>query len=156
MTTVDELRDILFYMLRKLDDFLVDLTTEIPQPQQPQPQPQPPTRMISDEEMDRRLEAVRRMLYPNPIQDEINDTRRMLQESIKQDEEEIKDLQKRINEKTTILNYLLSKLIKLRELQTDENIITHLEYEFETLRLERERLEKRIIELKEHIRFIQN
>ena len=27
MTTVDELRDILFYMLRKLDDFLVDLTT---------------------------------------------------------------------------------------------------------------------------------
>ena len=112
--------------------------------------------MISDEEMDRRIEAVRRMLYPNPIQDEINDTRRMLQESIKQDEEEIKDLQKRINEKTTILNYLLSKLIKLRELQTDENIITHLEYEFETLRLERERLEKRIIELKEHIRFIQN
>ena len=190
MTTVDEVRDILFYLLRKINDFLVDLTTETPQPQpqpqprrtitseelgrrieevrrslngtrQPRPQPQPqPRQRITYNELDRRIEEVRRSLNhtrqpqqpppPSPSHQE------MIKKIIKQDEERIMDLQKQAHEKRIILNYLLDELIQRRERKEDANVIKLLEEEFERLRLERERLEKRIIELKEHIRFMQN
>ena len=80
----------------------------------------------------------------------------MIGEFIKQDEERIIDLQKQAHEKRIILNYLLDELIQRRERKEDAIVIKLLEEEFERLRLERERLEKRIIELKEHIRFMQN
>ena len=154
MTTIDEIGDIAFYLLRKINDFLVDLTTEIPQP----PQPQPPHRQITGEDIDRQIEQIRRSLHniPPPPPPPPPPHQEMIKKFIKQDEERIMDLQKQAHEKRIILNYLLDELIQRRERKEDANVIKLLEEEFERLRLERERLEKRIIELKEHIRFMQN
>ena len=167
MTTIDELRDIVFYIIRKLNDFIINVTT----PQQPpqQPRPQPPLRRITEEErrrrsdekgenISRRIQEIRRRLDtplpppspPSPSPQE------MIKKFIKQDEERIMDLQKQAHEKRIILNYLLDELIQRRERKEDANVIKLLEEKFERLRLERERLEKRIIELKEHIRFMKN
>ena len=105
------------------------------------------------EEIARQIEEIQNRLTtpppPPPPQE-------MIKKFIKQDEERIIDLQKQAHEKRIILNYLLDELIQRRERKEDANVIKLLEEEFERLRLERERLEKRIIELKEHIRFMQN
>ena len=201
MTTIDEIRDIALYLLRKLNDFLVDLTTEA----QPQPQPRRQYRQMTEEErrrdkeidddIDRRLEEIQTWLDEEteetqptlrspPTREEVEDSinqqiedsvkrqleefykridaqspptphQEMIKKFIKQDEERIMDLQKQAHEKRIILNYLLDELIQRREREEDANVIKLLEEEFERLRLERERLEKRIIELKEHIRFMQ-
>ena len=163
MTTIDEIRDIALYLLRKLNDFLVDLTTEA----QPQPQPRRQYRQMTEEErrrdneidkdIDRRIEQIRRSLYdiPPPPPPPPTPHQKIIKKFIKQDEERIMDLQKQTHEKRIILNYLLDELIQRRERKEDANVIKLLEEEFERLRLERERLEKRIIELKEHIRFMQ-
>ena len=156
MTTIDEIRDIALYLLRKLNDFLVDLTTE---PQPPRlPRPRPPHYQVTGEDIDRRIEQIRRSLYniPPPPPPPPTPHQKMIKKFIKQDEERIMDLQKQAHEKRIILNYLLDELIQRRERKEDANVIKLLEEEFERLRLERERLEKRIIELKEHIRFLQN
>ena len=144
-------------MLRKINDFLVDLTTEIPQPPQP-PRPRPPHRQITGEDIDRHIEQIRRSLHniPPPPPPPPPPHQEMIKKIIKQDEERIMDLQKQAHEKRIILNYLLDELIQRRERKEDANVIKLLEEEFERLRLERERLEKKIIELKEHIRFMQN
>ena len=154
MTTIDEVRDIVFYIIRKLNDFIINFTRE----QQPQPQPQ--RRRRSHDEIMNEIEDIRRNLYtppptpppspPSPSPQE------MIGEFIKQDEERIIDLQKQAHEKRIILNYLLDELIQRRERKEDAIVIKLLEGEFERLRLERERLEKRIIKLKQHIRFMQN
>ena len=157
MTTIDEVRDIVFYVLRKLNDIIINFTRE----EQPQPQPQPPRRVIENQFPDltiqERIDRIRRSLNieeppppPSPSHQE------MIKKFIKQDEERIMDLQKQAHEKRIILNYLLDELIQRRERKEDANVIKLLEEEFERLRLERERLEKRIIELKEHIRFMKN
>ena len=197
MTTIDEIRDIAFYVIRKLNDFINNFTTEQQPPQQPRPQPH--FRRMTEEErrrdderhesIMRQIEEIQRSLYtppPSPIiptrtEEEckridagvsellrkVNEKpippsfpfsshQEMIKKFIKQDEERIMDLQKQAHEKRIILNYLLDELIQRRERKEDANVIKLLEEEFERLRLERERLEKRIIELKEHIRFMQN
>ena len=197
MTTIDETRDIVFYIIRKLNDFINNFTTEQQPPQQPRPQPY--FRRMTEEErrrdderhesIMRQIEEIERSLYtppPSPIiptrtEEEceridagvsellrkVNEKpippsfpfsshQEMIKKFIKQDEERIMDLQKQAHEKRIILNYLLDELIQRRERKEDANVIKLLEEEFERLRLERERLEKRIIELKEHIRFMQN
>ena len=110
-----------------------------------------------DEDIDRRIEQIRRSLYdiPPPPPPPPTPHQKIIKKFIKQDEERIMDLQKQAHEKRIILNYLLDELIQRRERKEDANVIKLLEEEFERLRLERERLEKRIIELKEHIRFMQ-
>ena len=199
MTTIDEIRDIVFYVVRKLNDVIVNFTTEQP--------PLPIHEEIEDirrilpsapthEEMMEEIDEVSRSFPPTPPQDllipqvskeerqRINEelkridagvsellrkamedpvppfspssSQEMIEKFIKQDEERIMDLQKQAHEKIIILNYLLDELIQRREKKEDANVIKLLEEEFERLRLERERLEKRIIELKEHIRFMQN
>ena len=229
MTTINELRDLTFYIIRKLNNLIINLTTPEPPPPppprreipnlfphltlderierlkrridvpSPPPTPtplilEPPQREISnltlderiqrlkrrindpspppsptiteerrrsDEEGDnirRRIEKIRRSLYniPPPPPPPPTPHQKMIKKFIKQDEERIMDLQKQAHEKRIILNYLLDELIQRRERKEDANVIKLLEEEFERLRLERERLEKRIIELKEHIRFLQN
>ena len=151
MATIDELTNIMFYLVRKVND-IINYITEEPQPQPPRPIIlDPPTDLTIDE----RIERIKRELNmeeppPSPSPQE------MIGEFIKQDEERIIDLQKQAHEKRIILNYLLDELIQRRERKEDAIVIKLLEEEFERLRLERERLEKRIIELKEHIRFMQN
>ena len=164
MTTIDEIREIALHMLRKINDFLVDLTTEPPQ----QPQPRRQYREMTEEErrrndeihedIARQIEEIRRSLHniPPPPPPPPPPHQEMIKKFIKQDEERIIDLQKQAHEKRIILNYLLDELIQRRERKEDAIVIKLLEEEFERLRLERERLEKRIIELKEHIRFMQN
>ena len=164
MTTIDEIREIALHMLRKINDFLVDLTTEPPQQLQPRRQYREMTeeeRRRNDEiheDIDRQIEQIRRSLHniPPPPPPPPPPHQEMIKKFIKQDEERIMDLQKQAHEKRIILNYLLDELIQRRERKEDANVIKLLEEEFERLRLERERLEKRIIELKEHIRFMQN
>ena len=227
MATIEEIRDIAFYIIRKLNDFIINFTTT---PQQPRPRTQYrqmteeeirrdeeihenimrqieeiqtslntpiiPSRIEEEEIVDerhehimRQIQKIERSLYtppPSPIiptrteeECEIIDAgvsellrkvnekpippsfpfsshQEMIKKFIKQDEERIMDLQKQAHEKRIILNYLLDELIQRRERKEDANVIKLLEEEFERLRLERERLEKRIIELKEHIRFMQN
>ena len=85
-----------------------------------------------------------------------DEVRREEEQLIKHYKEEIRNYQKRIDEKIIILNYLLTHLIQLRELKADTNVIKHLEKEFERIRLERERAEEMVIKFKEHIRFLQN
>ena len=65
MTTIDELRDITFYIIRKLNDFIINVTT----PQQPQPQPRQQYREITEEHENirRRIQEIRRRLdTPTP------------------------------------------------------------------------------------------
>ena len=161
MTTIDEIRDIAFYVIRKLNDLIINFTTE------QQPRPQPHFRRMTEEErrrdderhesIMRQIEDIRRSLHDTPSPPPPSPSpQEMIGEFIKQDEERIMDLQKQAREKRIILNYLLDELIQRRERKEDANVIKLLEEEFERLRLERERLEKRIIELKEHIRFMQN
>ena len=159
MATIDEVRDIVFYIIRKLNDLIINFTTEQAQPQPPQPRP----RRRSHDEIMNEIEEIRRNLYtpppsppPSPPPPPPPPPQEMIGEFIKQDEERIIDLQKQAHEKRIILNYLLDELIQRRERKEDAIVIKLLEEEFERLRLERERLEKRIIELKEHIRFMQN
>ena len=163
MTTIDEIRDIVFYVIRKLNDLIINFTAT----QQPQPQPQPPIpirrmteeeRRIRNESITRQIEEIERSLHniPPPPPPPPLPHQEMIKKIIKQDEERIMDLQKQAHEKRIILNYLLDELIQRRERKEDANVIKLLEEEFERLRLERERLGKRIIELKEHIRFMQN
>ena len=164
MATIDEVRDIVFYILRKLNDVIVNLTTEPPRRFTREPprrfirEEQPPPLRITHEEMVREIERVRRMLNPTPTPPPppSPSPQEMIGKFIKQDEERIIDLQKQANEKRIILNYLSNELIQRRERKEDAIVIKLLEEEFERLRLERERLEKRIIELKEHIKFMQN
>ena len=227
MTTIEEIRDIAFYIIRKLNDFINNFTTT---PQQPRPRiqyrqmteeerrrsdeihenirrqiediqtrlntPIIPSRIEEEEEIvDERHEHIMRQIQeiqrnlntpppspiiPTRINEELeridagvsellrkvnekpvppsfpSSSQEMIKKFIKQDEERIMDLQKQAHEKRIILNYLLDELIQRRERKEDANVIKLLEEEFERLRLERERLEKRIIELKEHIRFMQN
>ena len=187
MASIDELRDIVFYIIRKVNDVIINFTTP--------PQPQPPRlrfRARTEEERQRdedeheriirRIEDIRRSINgedsvreeceridagvsellrkvnekPIPPSFPFSSHQEMIKKFIKQDEERIMDLQKQAHEKRIILNYLLDELIQRRERKEDANVIKLLEEEFERLRLERERLEKRIIELKEHIRFMQN
>ena len=153
MTTIDEVRDMLFYILRKLNDFLVDLTTEIPQSPQPPPPPTPRNPSPNREDINTRIERLRMRLQPPPPIIEgawRNEEEREeeWQRVEKEKEEHIKDLEKRINIKETVLNYLLSRLIKLRELKADNNIIMELEDEFEKLRLERQKLEENLVNVK--------
>ena len=160
MTTIDEIRDIAFYIIRKLNDSINNFTTEQQQLQQPRPRPH--FRRMTEEErrrdderhesIMRQIEDIRRSLHDTPSPPPPSPSpQEMIGEFIKQDEERIIDLQKQAYEKRIILNYLLDELIQRRERKEDANVIKLLEEEFERLRLERERLEKRIIELKEHI-----
>ena len=224
MATINELRDLTFYIIRKLNDLIINLTTPEPPPpprreipnlfpnltlderierlrrsfNNPSPPPSPapitteeripdeehedirrriqelrtrlntpppPTPTITEEripderdkDIRRRIEDIRRRLHniPPPPPPPPTPHQKIIKKFIKQDEERIMDLQKQAHEKRIILNYLLDELIQRRERKEDANVIKLLEEEFERLRLERERLEKRIIELKEHIRFMQ-
>ena len=155
MATIDEIRDIAFYIIRKLNDIIINFTRE----EQPPPRRVMENPLPNDMTIEERLERIRRTINreeqpppppPSPSPQE------MIGEFTKQDEERIIDLQKQAHEKRIILNYLLDELIQRRERKEDAIVIKLLEEEFERLRLERERLEKRIIELKEHIRFMQN
>ena len=78
MTTIDEIRDIVFYIIRKLNDFINNFTTEQQPPQQPRPQPH--FRRMTEEEIRRdderhenimrQIEEIERSLYtppPSPI-----------------------------------------------------------------------------------------
>ena len=162
MASIDELKDIAFYIIRKLNDLINNFTTE-----HQQPRPRPHFRRMTEEErrrdderhqsIMRQIEDIRRSLHDTPPPPPPSPSHQeMIKKFIKQDEERIMDLQKQAHEKRIILNYLLNELIQRRERKEDANVIKLLEEEFERLRLERERLEKRIIELKEHIRFMQN
>ena len=156
MTTIDEIRDITFYLLRKLNDFLVDLTTEIAQPQ---PIPQYREMTEEDEDTRRRIQEIRTRLNtppppPTPITteeivdeegDNISRQIEEIQTSLEEEKKEfIEDLQKRIKEKEIILNYLISKLVNLRESEADIVIINHVSDEFHSLKEERDKLEERI------------
>ena len=67
-------------------------------------------------------------------------------------EDEIIDYEKRIEEKSTIANYLLSKLIKLREEKANEHTIKYIEDEFHRLRVDIMRIEKLVNHFKDHIK----
>ena len=153
MNTIDEIRNIAFYVIRKLNDLINNFTTEH---QQPQPIPQqPPLRRMTEEErrrnderhesIMRQIEEIERSLHniPPPPPPPPPPHQEMIKKFIKQDEERIMDLQKQAHEKRIILNYLLDELIQRRERKEDANVIKLLEEEFERLRLERERLEKK-------------
>ena len=60
------------------------------------------------------------------------------------DEEELKDLEKQLNEKEAVLGYLLYKLINLRDSKADATIINHVSDEFHSLKEEKDKLEQRI------------
>ena len=64
-------------------------------------------------------------------------------------EEELNDYKRMIEEKSTIADYILSKLIKLRQQDIEENIIKFLEDEFDSFRLE-------ILKLEKFYNFLQN
>ena len=146
MAIIDEVRDIVFYIQRKLNDVIVNLTTEPPR----RLTIEPPPRRLTHESIMRQIEKIERSLHniPPPPPPPSPSHQEMIKKIIKQDEERIMDLQKQAHEKRTIINYLLDELIQRRERKEDANVIKLLEEEFERLRLERERLEKRIIELK--------
>ena len=116
--------------------------------------PPPPTPTITEERVDeegdnisRRIQEIQRRLY-KPTREE--------EQLIKHYEEEIKNYQKRIDEKTIILNYILSNLIWLRQLKDDITTIEFLEEEFHKIKIERDRAEEMVNKFKEHIRFLQN
>ena len=153
MTAIDEIRDITFYIIRKLNDIIINFTRE----EQPPPRRVMENPLPNDLTIQERIDRIRRSLnIEEPPPPPFPSPQEMIGEFIKQDEERIIDLQKQAHEKRIILNYLLDELIQRRERKEDANVIKLLEEEFERLRLERERLEKRIIELKEHIRFMKN
>ena len=193
MATVEEIKDIMFYLVRKVNDIINYLTEEPQPPPRRLRIPDPPTGLLIQERIDRIKRSLNNEEEPKPepqptpetstilddpagllIQERIDRIKRslnmeeppppppspspqeMIKKFIKQDEERIMDLQKQAHEKRIIFNYLLDELIQRRERKEDANVIKLLEEEFERLRLERERLEKRIIKLKEHIRFMQN
>ena len=115
MATIDEVRDIVFYIIRKLNDLIINFTTEQAQPQPPQPRP----RRRSHDEIMNEIEEIRRNLYtpppsppPPPPPPPSPSPQEMIGEFIKQDEERIIDLQKQAHEKRIILNYLLDELIQ--------------------------------------------
>ena len=152
MTTIDELRDLAFYVIRKLNDLIINFTTQQPQPQL---RPRPQYRQMTEEErrkndeihedIRRQIEQIQnRLTTPPPTPTQTEESRRIEKER----EEFIEDLQKRISIKETVLNYLLSRLIKLRELKADNNIIMELEDEFVRLRLERQKLEENLVNVK--------
>ena len=61
MTTIDEIRDITFYIIRKLNDLIINFTRE----EQPQPRPQPPLLRMTEEEIrrdDERHENIMRQI----------------------------------------------------------------------------------------------
>ena len=58
--------------------------------------------------------------------------------------------------KKIILDYILSKLIKLRELKADHTTITHLEEDFDKLRKEKQSTEENLAKVKALKRNIQN
>ena len=76
MTTIDEIRGIALYLIRKLNDFLVALTTE----EQPQPQPRRQYRRMTeeekrraneiDEDIDRRIKEIQAWLDAETISDQ--------------------------------------------------------------------------------------
>ena len=138
MASIDELRDIVFYILRKLNDVIINYTREEPPPPSPQ-------RIEEHETISRRIEELRRSVNGEN-----------LTESIRQDEERIRDLQKQIHEKRIILNYLLEELIQRREQKEDTIVIKLLEEEFERLRKERQTLEEGLTLVKQHMRIMQN
>ena len=80
----------------------------------------------------------------------------ILEESMKQNEEYVINLQKQINEKRIIANYLLNQLMERRERKENSTAINLLEEEFEKHRIEIKKLEEILIKMKEHIKFMQN
>ena len=72
MASIDELRDIVFYIIRKLNDVIINFTRE----EQPQPRPPTPFRRITEEERQRdderheriirQIEDIRRSLHNTP------------------------------------------------------------------------------------------
>ena len=156
MATVHELRDIIFYILRKLNDVIDYYTREEP-PRRIREFNNPHPNLSINE----RIELLRQQIRDSnrepeekentPSQIIDDETENVLEEIRRQNEEYINDLTKQINEKRIILNYLLDELIKLREQGKEEDTIKHLEDEFERLRNEREALEERLVRVKENM-----
>ena len=147
MATVDELRDIVFYILRKLNDVINHYTREEPPRRVRQEFVDPDAHLPINERIDR----LRRQIRESNGEFVDDEPPNVLEESRRQTEEHISDLTKRIDEKRIILNYLLDQLIELRERRKDTNTINHLEDEFERLRNEREALEERLVRVKENM-----
>ena len=185
MTTIDQVRELSFYLLRKLNDFMVALTTEAPPPLRP-PVYQPTNEAINaeierlrhgfginseDDDIDRQINEIQAWLDEDQptlrspptteeverrvnqqkeefynsieerakeIQTKLNDMKALL------DEEELKDLEKQVKEKETLLDYLIHKLINLRNSKADITIINHVSDEFHSLKEEKDKLEERI------------
>ena len=99
MATIDEVRDIVFYIIRKLNNLITNFTTEQAQPQPPQPRP----RRRSHDEIMNEIEEIRRNLYtppPTPPPSPIPQRRDEEWERIEKERDEfIIHLQKRIHEK---------------------------------------------------------
>ena len=120
MATIDEIRDITFYIIRKLNDIIINFTRE----EQPPPRRVMENPLPNDLTIEERIERIKRTLNreeppppPSPSPQE------MIGEFIKQDEERIIDLQKQAHEKRIILNYLLDELIQRRERKEDAIVI---------------------------------
>ena len=179
MASIDELRDIVFYVIRKLNDLIINFTRE------EQPQPQPQRRVIPDQfpnlTIDERIERIRRSLngeeqppqivtedplttnldIEEPPSSPIEERDEVWERIDKEIEESIEDLQKqkKKNMKETILDYLLKRIVKLTEVKADDKlikelkpndiIITELQNEFDRLRLETERIDVHLVNMDE-------
>ena len=179
MASIDELRDIVFYVIRKLNDLIINFTRE------EQPQPQPQYRQMTEEDISRRIQEIRTRLdtplpppsptiYEEIVDEEGENISRRIQEIRtrldtplpppspieeerdevskridKEIEESIEDLQKQKNMKETILDYLLKRIVKLTEVKADDNIAKDLQNEFDRIRLETEIIDERLVDMYE-------
>ena len=77
MTTIDQIRELAFYLLRKLNDFLVTLTTETPPPHQP------PVNQPTDEDINTEIDRLHMVFGHDP-----DDIERRLREIRRRQNEE--------------------------------------------------------------------
>ena len=156
MTTINELRDLTFYIIRKLNDLIINLTTlEPPTPRREIPNQFPnltiderierikrnmnieetatPTPTIRDEQ----IEETQNRLDAQTLRDELFDEQEDLiarqERLIKEKEKFVKNLEKRINIERIKINNTLRTLSKVKELNIDNNTIKELEEEYEIL-----------------------
>ena len=179
MTTIDKLRDITFYIIRKLNDLIINLPIE----EQPEPETIViPNQFPSNLSIDERIEIIRRSLN-NEVQTSIEEHNEecknkdkdkerekflnlsidekieYIERNLNNEEEDtkeleriekfIKDLQKQKDIKETILDYLVKRISKIKELKTNDYIAKDLQNEFNRIILEVEEIDKHLANMDE-------
>ena len=110
MTTIDKLRDLTFYIIRKLNDLIINLPIE----EQPQPEPEPEPQQIrvrSNYSIDERIKELRRSLDrkkqptqivtedPSPPIEEQPQPQRRVMTDLEKIDERIKELRRSLDRK---------------------------------------------------------